>query len=506
MRAAERWCRTSSRLLGAALLCACSGGPLHTRLVTNRDSTLYLPAYTEGYEDGGTVQRLVFLSLLDHGEDGGIRGALARSWEHSADGSRWTFHLRTDVKWQDGPPVTARDVKFTLDLLQDPDVLEGWDTETTTPDDSTVVAHLTRWTLDDDDWTRIVVLPEHVLKGLDPRQFFQWDFWNHPVGDGPYRFVRRLPQTLVELEADSAYFRGLPRIRHVVVRFVRDVPELIAGSVDAAVVGSPAEAARLSRDPRFRVYTYFDPTAQVHLFWRHDDPLFSDVRVRRAIAMSIDRKELAATIGLPDFTPISDGVYTERQFRRGRLPRALPYDPAGASALLDEAGWVDTDGDGVRDRNGRPFRFTIVGRYPTQAVFLREQLRRVGLDASIQRLDPSVARQYEPRIGEVMLMGFNMRAQALAGLFGASGENHMRYRNPRVTELLEQAERVFASEARDSLYGEVSQIYRSELPSLSLYPDARIWAVNRRVEGLEARLPADLPDLVQRLWLDGASR
>lgn len=151
------------------------------------------------------AQWLAFLPLAVWNEKGDWEGRLAERWEHSPDYREWTYYIRPDVRWHDGVPVTAHDVKFSLDLLAHPDVLvispSSIDSVTVLNDHTVRVHHrrLTYYAVDN------VIYPKHLLERLNPRQFYQWDFWKHPVGNGPYRFVRYQPQTMMELEANSDY-------------------------------------------------------------------------------------------------------------------------------------------------------------------------------------------------------------------------------------------------------------------------------------------------------------
>lgn len=132
---------------------------------------------------------VVFLPLVTRNAQGELEGALARRWEHSADFRTWTIHLRTDVRWHDGVPFTAHDVKFTLDLLPHPEVL--WASpnayRVTVLDDTTyTITYRDRgYGSPLDEWT--VYYPRHLLEGLDPADVGEWEFWLRPVGNGPYR-------------------------------------------------------------------------------------------------------------------------------------------------------------------------------------------------------------------------------------------------------------------------------------------------------------------------------
>lgn len=174
---------------------------------------------------------LVFLPLV-RDEDG--EGRLAARWEHSADYRTWTIHLRRGLQWHDGVPVSANDVTFTLDLLQHPDILlESPEAYTATAlDDHTLESTYRAPREELPGWS--VYYPRHVLEDEDPSEFFRWEFWKQPIGNGPYRVVRHVPGTLFELEANPDFYKGEPAIDRVVLRLggTSKLAELMSGSVD----------------------------------------------------------------------------------------------------------------------------------------------------------------------------------------------------------------------------------------------------------------------------------
>ncbi|HUP01184.1 MAG TPA: ABC transporter substrate-binding protein [Gemmatimonadota bacterium] len=326
-------------------------------------------AYCCGVEDvlnpweDMSAKFLLFLPLARFNEEGELEGRLAKAWEHSPDYREWTYDLRTDVRWQDGVPFTAHDVKFTLDTLSHPDVQyfgPGFIESTTVVDDATVEIRFGGYP--EFFAMATVFYPRHLLSHLLPQRFFQWDFWKRPVGNGPYRFVRRLPKTMMEFEANPDYHRGKPRIDRVVLKFVDEagLTDLLGGGADAVTFSNPAQIPKLGNDPRFRVYHRLFELVSRAIYWNHAHPPFDDVRVRRALTLAINRRELLRVLNLPESFPVVDGIYTDRQLRRGQLPEPLPYDPAQARELLEAAGWRDLDGDGVRERGGKAFRFTAI--------------------------------------------------------------------------------------------------------------------------------------------------
>jgi peptide/nickel transport system substrate-binding protein len=194
-----------------------------------------------------------------------------------------------------------------------------------------------------------------------------------PVGSGPYRFVRYVPETLMEFEANPDYFRGKPRIETVILKFVGEgkMPELLSGNADIVLGARPEDAPQIADDDRFEanleVGTY---GGAMGLYLNHGHQLFADARVRRAVTLAIDRREYLLAVGLPDDLPLFDVPATVRQYRRGDVPPPLPHDPDRAMELLEEAGWRDLDGDGVREKGGVPGRFTLLSRSPNQAVLV----------------------------------------------------------------------------------------------------------------------------------------
>lgn len=448
---------------------------------------------------------LMFLPLVRLDEQGEIEGVLARRWEHSADYRTWTIHLRTDVTWHDGVLVTAHDVKFTFDLFAHPDVL--WESRAARTaevvDDSTftVTYHrggnspLSTWR---------VFYPRHLLDTLAPAELNQWAFWTRPVGNGPYRYVRHVPKTMLELEANPAYFRGKPAVERLVLKFhaqgTSKLPELLSGNVDALGWASRMDLVKLAGDDRYEI-TYEVGTATRGIMWKADMPLFADSRVRRAMTLAIDRRELHALLGYPSDVPLPDGPLTDRQFRRGAFPPPLPQDPDEARRLLDEAGWRDRDGDGMREREGRPFRFTLLvpAEERDAGVYVQDQLGRVGVRVEISTVQLNIVRQ-RSRAGDFEAVLVWLDRGRDARFFGSGGSAG--YRNARVDTLLGRIQDAFNPEARDSLYGELYAIFRREQPATVLFPGVAQFVVPHWLEGLSNPWRADPLVNMEHLWIE----
>lgn len=444
---------------------------------------------------------LTFEPLVTLDEAGEPVGRLATGWEHTPDYRRWTIRLRSDVRWHDGVPFTAHDVKFTHDLFQHPDVLweppDAYSVEVLDDTTLTVTAGggcgidpLRPWT---------VYYPRHLLEDLDPAGFAAWDFWTRPVGNGPYRYVRHVPRTMMELEANPEHFAGRPRVDRLILKFGEaSAVELTSGNVDVAGWVTPADARRLVRDAAFDAYWTFEGPRGI--LWNAGHPLFRDARVRRALTHAIHRRELYGALDFPDGLPVLDGPASRRQLRRGELPEPLAYDPELAGRLLSEAGWRDTDGDGVRDRDGRPFRFELLVVEEIQAagVFVQDQLRRVGVQVDVV-LRPSVRRLW--RSGDEFEAMIEFVADGwLRQFFGE--ESVLGYRNARVADLLAELECTFDPNRRDELYATLTDIFRSEQPATFLLTMAYWFVTDRRVRGLSSPWRADPLVNMEHVWIE----
>ncbi len=459
-------------------------------------------------------QFLLFLPLVARTPVGEVEGRLAQSLEHSPDYRTWTIHLRPDVRWHDGAPVTAHDIKFSLDLLSHPAVnMESPGAYTVTViDDTTYTLTLHEgaggyW----QDYT--AYYPRHLLEKLDPNKFYEWDFWQHPVGNGPYRYVRHMPRTMMELEANPDYYRGKPKIERVVLKFGEPaLTELLSGNVDVIPWVREMDLLKIAGDPRFRAYHTVEPEHIRAVVWNQRRPLFRDPRVRRALTLAINRRELHRALNLPPDVPIFDVLFSRPQFRRGELPAPLPYDPKVAARLLQEAGWRDTDGGGVRVREGKPFRFTALVKTEEDldkaAVFVQAQLRRIGVQMDITALEAGTqAAQIKSGDFDAAITIVNEDVSGPFGQIAFFGEGSLiSYHNPRVATLLKRAAAVFDPEESNRIYSELVSIFQNDLPATFLYPLVRTTVAHRRVRGMSSPYREDPVWYMEELWLEEESQ
>jgi len=513
--------RSQIAFFACALLAISSCGTPDARMTPQAEVTVLFPGDERalGPAADDAQKFLVFLPLLR--EDGGrATPRLAERWEHSPDYRTWTFHLRQDVRWHDGVPVTADDVIFSVELFAHPDVLFPTDLRLgvesfAAPDDHTFTitwktpkgeAALPTWT---------VFYPKHLLKDLDPREFYEWEFWTHPIGNGPYRYVRHVPRTLLELEANPDFYAGKPAIDRVILKFggANKLSELLSHDVDVALNLDRAEVIALKSDPDYRIYHAWAYTEPQALLWNNRHPFLSDARVRVPLTPSIDRRELLRLLAFPEEMPLVDGLSpwsrTARLYREGKLGGGIDHDPEEAERILEEAGWVDSDGDGVRERNEVEASLTLLasegGLFGSlePALFIQDQLRRVGVRMEIQPMEVSVVRA-RMRSGEFDAVIYdvpNVPEWLLDRDWFGEG-SPIGYRNTEVVDLLEALTGEIDPAAQDVLYMRINEILRRDEPVTFLFPWVETFAAHRRLRGLHTPERAHPLWHMDELWLD----
>ena len=288
----------------------------------------------------------------------------------SRDGKRIVYHLRHDVMWQDGYPLTARDVVFTYRAIMNPSNnvpdRSGYDRikSISARDPYTIVVELTRpqaafvTTFFGGDGN-YAILPAHLLAAYPNLNHVAFNAL--PVGSGPYRFMKWVRGDRLDLTANDRYYRGKPSIRYLSLHFVHDsstiVNELMTGEADATFFASPAKIAALRSTPNHRVIVTLLPYFSAIVF-NMSDPLVKNSFVRGAFASAIDRRTLVAKA--------ASGLYDADTGMRGMFtwafdPHAgtIAYNQAKARVLLAQGGWIPGN-DGIRVKNGRRLEMQLV--------------------------------------------------------------------------------------------------------------------------------------------------
>ncbi|MGD8539297.1 MAG: ABC transporter substrate-binding protein [Candidatus Aminicenantes bacterium] len=457
---------------------------------------------------------LVFLPLVTYGKNGKLERRLAESWEHSPDYRTWIIHLRKDVRWHDGVPVTAHDIKFTLDLYAHPNVGYGSYREfsVTVLDDHTFKiirkGKFLKPIPELDPYA--VYYPKHLLEDLDPYQFWNWEFWTQPIGNGPYRYVRHIPKMMVELKANPLYYREKPRIERLILKFGGSAPvtELLSGNVDVLAASEGMDIPKIVNDPRFRVYHNIWPDLSYLgvIFWNKRSQLLDEPSVRRALTLAINRRELHRLFNFPKNIPIFDVIFTWRQFWRGELLKPLPYDPELAKELLDKAGWRAKNSDGIRTRSGIKFRFVAIvpgDGMERAAVYVQEQFRRIGVRMEVQTLEQNLVREKLRNNDYVAAFSTFPNWEGNGGLIKwFRQDSWLSYRNPKVAQLLNTANETGDPAEYDRIYSKLMPLLQEDMPITFLFPSVNTSVAHQRVRGLSNDLQFDLILNIENLWIE----
>ncbi len=428
----------------------------------------------------------------------------------SRDGMTITYHLRHDVKWADGVPLTARDVIFTheADLNAHNNSIETiGDREIASivaPDPYTVRVRLKRpfSPFIDFDYFDRPLLPAHLLDKYTSLN--QVDFNSHPVGSGPYRLAEWVHGDHMTFVRSETYWGKPARIAKIVLRVVPDagtmVNELKSGDVDMAYTLDALRARQFFNDARFDVVKTPTPLFELLIF-NAADPRLADVRVRRAFVMSLDRAEIVskATLGAEDTAHADRGL-----FRWAYDPRVppVPYDPAAARRLLDAAGWK-AGPDGVRVKNGRRLELSLAilsgtPIFATEALEVASQAARVGIQVNIRSY---IAQQYVLLTNQGVLWGgkFQVALTVFVGandpdpdwLIGCDAHGNPIPYNfshmcvPQLQEAMRAASSTFDREQRKREYSIVQQILNEQLPVSIISQDYMISIVPIQLHGYE---------------------
>lgn len=461
------------------------------------------------------TMHLMFEPLFGWDRAGNIEGRLVKAWEHSPDGRAWTYHLRTDVLWHDGVPFTTRDIAFHRRLGEIRPLYRPVDSLVIL-DDSTFQRVFFGAGEPLDTWTTF--LPSHLVENLDLSQSWDWDFNFQPVGNGPYRYVRHVEKTMIELEANPDYYRGEPPIEHLILRLGGGDPviELKAENIGLAAFGTVDvnHIPTLTQDPDLEYY-WRTANGVAGLSWNLRDPIISDRRVRQAMAYAIDRSEMAAALDFPSAVPFRDVPLTEAQRLRGEAPPPLPFEPERSRRLLEEAGWTDQDGDGIREKDGQDLSVEVQtsGGGMEMLVILQAQLRKVGIqidivpNASVEDLVRAVRRRQIEDVGEIQAVFSEWGrclSQPFSILLGPPPDRNSAfgYRNESLIRIADAMERAIIPEEMDELCRQTWPIFQEDQPFLFLIPGLWLSAAHKKVKGLQNGTRVWASSNIMDLWIE----
>jgi len=465
-----------------------------------------------------TVIRNMFDGLVTRDTRSGVHLELAEEMNW-LDEKTLQVKLRKGVKFHDGVELTADDVVFTFDRIIRENAIEYPEAHTSPRkgliaplqsvekvDDYTVLMHFSGpWPPAMQMIVHQQIVPKHYLEEVGTKGFVE-----HPIGTGPFKFVSAKPglEEVVMARFDD-YYGGAPDLKPVGPACVegavfRVIPEastrvaaLLAGEVDIIQAVPPELVEVLEQTPGIQVKTA-PGTRPIWMDMNVNQPPFDDVNVRLALNYAVDRQLIVDEIFGGRAIVLAGPLSPYNNFVDKSL-KPYPYDPDKALELLAKAGWTDSDGDGILDKDGRPLSFTVdtQERLRTVAEAVVDELRTLGIDASVRVWDYGVLK---PKLlaGERMAYVGDWGDSAFdpVGHFEAKWHgrvegspygrgNFSGYNNERVNELIKMGETTGDIEKRHEIYNEAQEIVYKEAPAVFLVLPEVAEAASDRVQNWE---------------------
>lgn len=452
---------------------------------TNLDPRVGLDAQSED------IDALLFDNLLARDEHLSVKPSLAERWD-VPDPATYVFHVRHGVKFCDGRPLSARDVKWSFDSLLQGKIRSSKAgtyrlvDHIDAPDDFTVVFHLKQpwagllWNLAGGEGMGIV-----PYGSLD-------EITRNPIGSGPFRFVSAEQDKEVVIARNDSYWGVKAKFDRVRFAVVPDTTtralELRKGSADIALELLPDTVLTLRRDPGLRVLNG-PGTRLAYMAFNLRDPILKDVRVRQAIAYALDRQPLIHYLWR-DFARPAWSVLPPESWAYDDQVARYPYDPEKARRLLDAAGYPATNG----------VRFHLTMKTSTEessrsmAAVFQQQLREVGIALDIHSFEFgtffSDVTHGEFQVYSLRWVGGNEDPEIFEYAFASSkiipnGANRQYYSNPRVDSLIDRARAETDQSARKQDYAQIQQILAQDLPYIDLWYFDNVMVHSRRVRNLQ---------------------
>lgn len=454
---------------------------------------------------------LLFSRLLKYDKTGHLNYDLASDMKMSDDQKTYTIKIRTDARWSDGTYVQARDVVFTVDLLKNPatrSTLTGWgDIKASVVDEKTVAFELPAvYSAFPHALRFLPILPEHVLRDIEPAQLRESSFSNHPVGSGP--FMLRLLQDvdtaegrkIIHMARNDAYYKGAPKLSRIQLHVYKNsdaIERALATSEVNAASDLPISVAEKVNKERYTVEQH-PVNSGVYAIFNTGGAVLQDQKVRHALQVGTDTTAVRKAVS--DTLPALYLPVIHSQLS-GELPAAPVYDTKQAAALLDEAGWKLENN--VRKKDGETLSLSVVTTknpdFEKALEVLSRQWRSLGITITTNIVDPNdatqnVAQDYlQPRRYDVLLYQLTVGGDPDVYAWwhssqATSGFNFANYKNAISDDALASARTRVEPALRNAKYITFTRQWLNDAPAIGLYQSTSQYVHS---EGVRT-IPADV--------------
>jgi peptide/nickel transport system substrate-binding protein len=473
------------------------------------------------------ITYMIFDSLVKPDDQLKLVGSLAKSWDVSADGLTYTFHLNEGVKWHDGEPFTAKDVAFTFTSLANP-AYDGGAYSRIQPvagaedfhnnkaqgvsgikviDDNTITFTLVKPNASFLANLSIGIIPEHILKDVSPSDWAKNDFNRNPIGTGPFKFVKWESGQYIEVDANPDYFGGAPKLDKVITRF-GEANTMLAGFMNKEIDIAPIP---LDQVASIQTLDFADVKAAKDLSvfyvgFNLKNEFFKDAKVRQALAYATDKNLIVSSV-VGEYGEQSDDVFPNAHWSHNPDVTKYPYDKVKAKQLLEEAGYK-LNGSGVYEKNGKELKFSL--NVPTgnkerekTSVLLKQQWEEIGVKMDLISLDfATLVTKLLPadKAGkkraviagdyDAFILGFGVevdpdeyRTYFASPFTPPNGYNFVGYSNPAIDSLFEKQLSQTNQDERTETFHEIGKILSDDEPWIPLYGQKTVFASNKKIAG-----------------------
>jgi len=458
---------------------------------------------------------LIYSSLFRYDRNGQIIGDLVEKYEISEDGKKYTLHLKPNLTWHDGEQLTADDVIFTINLLQDPGYNPAgpkeWDKEKTKIskiDDRTISINLSEPYAPFLNKLTFGILPKHLWSGISNDKFALTDLNLKPVGSGPFIFDEMKTNDdgdiiSYKLISNENYYEHVPYLEHLIFNFYPN-KEAVREAYNRKEI-SGFDLTDYDTIPEFQknnesnVFTLRIPQYFFVFLNQGESVPLADIKVRQALRLATDKDELVNSIfhGFADkiHSPLLKPFVPQDFNYDNKLTK---YDPEEAKKILEEAGWKQTD-DGSRKKNDTELKIQLVTAATKDlnktGELLKKQWEKIGVKVEVITAENYLEIQQKyltPRKYEALISGFQYSGNDpnLFFLWHSSGKkapglNFAMYDNSEVDKLLEEAKKAKTREEENEKYIQAVKYIIDETPAIFLYNPKYVYIINKKIHGFD---------------------
>lgn len=465
-----------------------------------------------------SAAKLIFAGLLRYDSTNQLNTDLADNWHYDDSGKKVIVQLRNNIRWQDGAPITSKDVTFTINTIKNADtrsplysswrnvIAKALDSRTVEFDLPSVYAPFV-------DSLTVGILPEHLLSSTPAVELRNSPFNRAPVGSGPFEFrdIRNLntvdAHSILTLTANSDYYLGKPKLSRFYLHAFADTDQLrrsfTTDEINAAVNLSVQDINSLPPAKQANVYDspLYDGT---YVFFRMTNPILQDTNVRQALRLATDRSAIIKK--LDNRVKPLNGPLLNSQIAGGQnLPKQPSFDKVAAEKMLDGAGWVKGK-DGKRTKNGQPLVLTVAtarsGDFPLVLEEIANQWNNIGATLQTQLVDTDDFQQnvVTPRAYDVLIYELAIGSDPdvypywHSSQTGQRGFNLSDYTSGKVDDALDSARSRLEPDLRSAKYKVFYEQWLADTPAVALYQPTLHYATSPDATTLHGRPIIDAVD------------